>query len=71
MKADENTAEVDLGFGILTISFNNNEIKYRFKPSNSLEKSISNTVINERNDLALHIENSLISKLTNVYKSFF
>lgn len=71
IKAGDSTASINLGFGILTICFDNNEIKYRFKPSNNLEKVVANTVINERNDLVLNIENSLVSKLTNVYKSFF
>lgn len=71
LKAGDNMSVIDLGFGSVIISFDNNEIKYKFKPSNSLEKAVSNAVINERNDLVLNIENSLISKLTNVYKTFF
>ena len=70
---NENSEEVlvDIGIGILMINFSNNEVKYKFKPSPRLEKVITSTIINERNDLVLNIENSLVSKLTNVYKNFF
>jgi len=53
------------------INFDNEQIKYKFKPSQKLEKVVTNTVVNERNDLVLNIEESLISKLTNTYKNFF
>lgn len=53
------------------INLKNNEIKYKFIPSQKLEKTIINTVLNEKNSLILNIEDSLISKLTNVYKNFF
>ncbi len=68
---NEDQAEIDLGFGTLIISISNSEIKYKFKPSQKLERSVANAVMTERNDLNLNIENALVSKLTNVYKSFF
>ena len=71
IKAGENSTIIDLGFGTITILFDNNEIKYKFVPSQELEKVLTRTVINERNDLAINIESSLVSKLTNVYKTFF
>ena len=67
---DESTT-VDLGFGKLTIKFDNNQIKYRFIPSSELEEAISSAVINERNPLVDALESSLVDKMTNVYKSFF
>ena len=71
LKVGDNISDIDLGFGTLKIAFKGNEIKYKFIPSQELEKAVSNTVVNERNDLVLNIENSLVSKLTNVYKTFF
>lgn len=68
---DKNELAVDIGIGILLINFTNDEVKYKFKPSPRLEKVITNTIVNEMNDLVLNIENSLVTKLTNVYKNFF
>ena len=70
IKNGEDTAEVDLGIGILYIKFSDS-IRYKFVPSQKLEKIITNTVVNERNDLVVNVENTLISKLNNVYKTFF
>lgn len=67
----EDIINIDLDIGILMINLKNNEIKYKFIPSQKLEKTIINTVLNEKNSLILNIEDSLISKLTNVYKNFF
>ena len=69
LNRDTNT-NIDLGFGTLTIVVGDS-IKYKFTPSQSLEKSLTNTIINEGNDLKLNLENSLVSKLQNVYKNFF
>jgi len=64
----EDQVDINLGFGCLTIKFSDNNLKYRFKPSQKFEKAIINTIVNERNDLVLNIENSLVSKLNKVYK---
>ena len=71
IKSGENQANIDLDFGVLKIHFDNNEIKYKFVPSQKFEKILTNTIVNERNDLVLNIEESLVSKLTNTYKNFF
>lgn len=71
IKSGENQVNIDFDLGTLMINFDNEQIKYKFKPSQKLEKIVTNTVVNERNDLVLNIEESLISKLTNTYKNFF
>ena len=68
---DLDHVDVDLGFGVLTIKIDTDTVKYLFKPSNKLEKSIINTIVNERNDLSLNVENYLASRLTDVYKTLF
>lgn len=67
----ENQVNVDIDLGTLIISFDNDQIKYKFRPNQRLEKVITNAVVNERNDLVLNIEESLVSKLINTYKNFF
>lgn len=71
IKSGENQVNIDFDLGTLMINFDNEQIRYKFKPSQKLEKIVTNTVVNERNDLVLNIEESLISKLTNTYKNFF
>lgn len=65
----DDTVDVNLGFGQLTIKLLDDEIKYRFKPSQKFEKSIFNTIVNEQNDLTYNLESSLVSKLNNIYKT--
>ena len=62
---------IDLDIGTLIISLEDNAVRYKFKPSQRLEKVVINTVENETNSLVLNIEDSLIAKLTNTYKNFF
>lgn len=71
IKSGENQVNIDFDLGTLMINFDNEQIRYKFKPSQKLEKVVTNTVVNERNDLVLNIEESLVSKLTNTYKNFF
>lgn len=66
---NEDVVNINLGIGILTLVITDNSIKYKFKPSNRFEKNIINTIENGRNDLILNIENSLTSKLVDVYKT--
>lgn len=68
---NDNIAEIDLGFGILMISILDNNVKYKFIPSKNLEKSVNDTIINEKNILVDVLEESLVNKITNVYKDMF
>lgn len=63
-------ANIDMGFGHLIINFDNNQIRYKFIPSEHLEKVVIDTVVNETNGLVVTLEDSLIQKMTNVYKDF-
>lgn len=67
----DDTAEINLGLGTLIIKISNEEIKYKFIPSQDLEKSVTNTVVTERNELVSIMEETLVSKITNLYKDFF
>lgn len=69
--AKDNVIELDLGFGLIIVLLEDNCIKYKFKPSKSLEENIIDTVVNGKNQLTFTIENTLVSKITNVYKDMF
>ena len=62
----------DLGFGNLSIdSSTGDSIRYKFTPSQELEKQIASTVINKQNPLTVKVEQSLIRKITETYKDLF
>ena len=71
MLNNDNVIELDLGFGILMISILDNNVKYKFVPSKELEKAVNDTIINEKNMLVDVLEESLVNKITNVYKDMF
>lgn len=68
---NDNYIDIDLHIGHLIITILESEIKYKFKPSDDLDNSIVNTVVNERNDLVLNIEKNLVNKFKNIYKDMF
>jgi len=67
----EDSIKIDIGIGFLIITLCEEGVKYKFIPSEHLEKVISNTVINEKNLFVCNLEQSVITKFTNVYKNFF
>lgn len=71
IQADETEAIADLGFGKLVISIVDNQIKYRFEPSQELESSVIDTVVNERNLLTFNLEKNLVYRITHLYKDMF
>ena len=60
--------ELDLGLGQLLINFDNNELKFKFKPSQKLKTEVISTIKNNKNLLEIELEKSLIEKLTKLYK---
>ena len=65
---DETVAKVNLNFGDLDIKFENNELRFRFKPSAKFEEELIDTIVNKRNVLTLEVEKSLVSKIVQTYK---
>lgn len=66
---EKTITELDIYIGILYIQHEDNEIKYKFIPSNKLDKNVKDTVINKLNSLEIKITKSLISKVVNTYKN--
>ena len=65
---EESICEVDVGLGQLIINFENNELKFKFKPNQKFKTEIISTIKNNKNLLELELEQSLIDKLTRIYK---
>lgn len=62
---------IDIGIGSLKILVVDNVVKYKFIPCSKLENSVSKTVVNEQNELVDILESSLVTKIEDVYKTFF
>ena len=60
--------EIDIGFGKLYIKKEENNLRYKFTPSDELTKALSNLFKNKLNLLEFQLEKSLVDKITNVYK---
>ena len=63
-----NILAVDLGYGVLKLTINNSQVKYRFEPSKKLEEVVISTVLMEKNSFVSKIESNLVQRLTEVYK---
>lgn len=70
IKHDE-ISEIDVGYGTIHICISEDEIKYRFTPSNSLETLIVKAIKNDKSPLVTAIEDRLREKILNVYKEMF
>ena len=64
----EGITEIDLGYGILTICTTADNIKYRFTPSSSLEKSLVKTVETNVSPIKKAADDKLKIKLRDTYK---
>ena len=59
---------IDLGIGELQIFISNDSIRYKFIPSNILEKTITTTVCNKVSPIAVQLDNNLKEKIDKSYK---
>ena len=64
----DNLCEVDLEIGILLISLEDEELKFKFIPSNSLEKDIIETIQTGKNPMEENIYNNITSALEKTYR---
>ena len=65
---EDKSVDLDIGLGTLSIGLVDDNIHYKFIPSESLEASVKKTVLSERNLLEDVLEKSFVDKITNVYK---
>lgn len=63
--------EIGLSFGTLIISLINDEVKFKFIPSNKLSELIVEALTKEDFQLIQNAENSLRKKILNTYKDLF
>ena len=69
--AGEDVAEIDLGFGVFSVSFANDEIRTKFVPSRKTESLIKEAVETNSSPMVGALEDSLRGKIKNSYKTLF
>ena len=62
-------SQIDLGFGSLLIKDGDDDIEYKFIPSTQLEEGIRSTLVDKKNPLKLKLEETLVDKILNTYKT--
>nr|DAR38066.1 MAG TPA: hypothetical protein [Caudoviricetes sp.] len=66
---NKDITEVNIGIGTLIIKKEDKEFKFKFVPSDLFKKLLVSTLKNKTMPLDIILEDSLISKLTNTYKT--
>lgn len=67
----EDYATVDIGIGTLFIKRVEDEIRYKFVPSDRLDKVVTNTYKNGKSDLEKTVDEVLGRRIMNTYKDLF
>lgn len=60
--------ELDIGIGKLYIKHVGTEVKYRFEPSEYLEKALEQTLVEKKNVLENFLDDTLNKKFVDLYK---
>ena len=68
LKENETTGVVDIGFGTITFSVDDNKLLYKFIPSTKLEKCIQLTLEEGVTPLDKKVESKLSKKILATYK---
>ena len=66
--AEKTIMDYDIEIGRLIIGIQNDEIKYKFIPSETLKNSLASSLKGKRNSLEVKVEKSLVSCIENTYK---
>lgn len=66
--SEDNTLSLDIGIGTILLVYIDDSIKYKFIPSEKMEKVIISAVSENKNILINKLETNLISKIENIYK---
>lgn len=69
--AKTEVVELDIEIGILYLQVTEDEIRYKFTPSDKLEESLVTTVTHGQNLLEDTLTSALVKKITNTYKDLF
>lgn len=66
--AKRNIVEVNIGIGNILVEIQNNNLIYKFIPSNKLEKNIIESIRSNKNPLDIQLEETFVNRILNTYK---
>lgn len=66
----ENEETIFIGIGTIKITIDEDEVRYKFKPSQELEDNIINTLNGEKSVLEETLVEFVKKKLLNIYKDY-
>lgn len=65
---NEEISKINIGIGYLIISNSEDQIKYKFIPSEDLENNVKETLIEGKNPLQRTLERNLVNRILKTYK---
>ena len=65
----ESMTKIDIGVGILYITYEGSEVKYKFIPSKKLEESVNQVLISKKSPLTANVETTLKDRIEHTYKN--
>ena len=68
MKESNIETIIDISIGQIIILIDDDEIHYKFRPSNQLESMLIDTINDGNDPLVKDVEQSLVSRIINTYK---
>lgn len=67
-EAGKSAADMDIGIGTLSISLDDDEVRYKLIPGENLKSAVRSAIIDEQNLLERKLEQALVAKITGTYK---
>ena len=67
----EPVVEIDIGIGLLYILLTDEEIKYKFIPSNRVQNSVQAAITKKKSSLTKRTDDTLSRRIMNTYKDLF
>lgn len=71
IKNKESKVSIDIGIGVLNLTLDNDEIHYKFIPSNKFEQELIDVVTNGNLNLIDNIEQTISKRVMSTYKDLF
>jgi hypothetical protein len=68
IKSKESTTEIDIGIGTIYILVEEGSTKYKFIPSEELERKVCTSVKTRKSPLVKRVEKSLVKNIERTYK---
>lgn len=69
IKNGKSICSEDIGIGIIHIDIEQEDLKFKFTPSQQLQTTIRNSIESNDSELVIELENILKEKIVNTYKS--